>query len=92
MNADIKTSEEQKKESAVFITTVDNPYDPSKDTEQWYEFDVLHGYNTCAYLARIAKTSNQLSDEENEEIIEKAIDEIIALDFMNIYRKVKKVV
>ncbi len=37
----------------------------------------------------IAKTSEQFSDEENEQEIERAIDEIIKHDFMNIYKKVK---
>jgi hypothetical protein len=53
-------------------------------------FDTEKGYNTCAYLARIARTSDQLSDEENRQEIERAIDEIIQYDFMNIYKKVIK--
>ena len=72
-----------------FITTFDNPYDPASDFVHWFLFDCEKGYNTCAYLARIAKTSDQLSDVENEAEIERAIDEIIKYDFMNIYKKVK---
>lgn len=71
-----------------FLTTVDNPYDPSKDFTSWFMFDVEKGYNSCAYLGRIAKTSDQLSDEENDLEIERAIDEIIDHDFMDIYRKI----
>ena len=48
------------------------------------------GYNSCAYLGRIAKTSDQFTDEENEHEVERAIDEIIKYDFLNIYKKVKK--
>ena len=48
------------------------------------------GYNTCAYLDRIAHTSDQFSEEENNQEIERAIDEIIRYDFMNIYKKVKR--
>jgi hypothetical protein len=70
------------------LTTFDNPYDPFEQFNSWFLFDTEKGYNTCAYLARIAKTSDQLSDEENEEEIERAIDEIIKYDFMNIYKKV----
>ena len=70
------------------ITTIDNPYDPQLDFERWYMWDVTNGYNTCAYLSRIAKTSEQLSDEENEKESERAIDEIIKYDFQNIYKKV----
>lgn len=74
----------------VALTTFDNPYDPFEQFDSWFLFDVEKGYNTCGYLGRIAKTSDQLTDEENNEEIERAIDEIIALDFMNIYKKVKR--
>lgn len=74
----------------VAITTVDNPYDPFDDFTSWFLFDVEKGYNTCSYLDRIARTSDQLSEEENKQEIERAIDEIIKYDFMNIYKKVFK--
>ena len=72
------------------LTTFDNPYDPFDQFVSWFLFDVEKGYNSCAYLARIANISDQLSIVENEEEIERAIDEIIGYDFMNIYKKVKK--
>ena len=75
---------------ATMLTTVDNPYDPIDDFMNWYMFDVEKGYNSCSYLARIAKTSEQFTDLENEEEIERAIDEIIKYDFMNMYIKVKR--
>ena len=75
---------------ATMLTTVDNPYDPIDDFFNWYMFDVEKGYNSCSYLARIAKTSEQFTDLENEEEIERAIDEIIKYDFMNIYVKVQR--
>lgn len=71
------------------LTTIDNPYDPFDQFDQWLNFDLEKGYNSCSYLARIAKTSDQLSDEENENEIERAIDEIILYDPINIYRKIK---
>lgn len=71
------------------LTTIDNPFNPFKDFESWFLFDNEKGYNSCDYLARIAKTSDSLSDEENDEEIERAIDEIVKHDFMNIYTKVK---
>ena len=73
----------------VALTTIDNPYDPFEQFNDWFLFDVEKGYNSCAYLDRIAQTSDQFSDEENENEIERAIDEIIKYDFANIYKKVK---
>ena len=75
---------------AVMLSTVDNPYDPFDNFSSWYMYDVESGYNSCAYLARITKTSEQFTDTENDEEIERAIDEIIQYDFRNIYVKVKK--
>lgn len=74
----------------VAITTFDNPYDPFKDFTNWFLFDVEKGYDTCAYLDRVSHTSDALTDEENEDEIERAIDEIIKYDFTNVYKKVKE--
>ena len=72
------------------ITTFDNPYNPFEQFYDWFLFDVEKGSNSCAYLARIAKTSEQFSEEETNHEIERAIDEIIKYDFRNIYKKVKR--
>ncbi len=72
------------------LTTVDNPYNPFEQFASWFLFDEEKGYHSCAYLGRIARTSDQLSDEENNQEIERAIDEIIKYDFTNTYRKVKE--
>ena len=72
------------------LTTIDNPFDPFEQFTSWFLFDVEKGYNSCAYLARIARTSDQFTEEENNEEIERAIDEIIKLDFMNVYKKVRR--
>ncbi|NBK18180.1 hypothetical protein HLY09_25515 [Enterocloster bolteae] len=70
------------------LTTVDNPYNPFEQFTSWFLFDEEKGYHSSSYLGRIARTSDQLSDEENNQEIERAIDEIIKYDFTNIYRKV----
>lgn len=72
------------------LTTVDNPYNPFEQFTSWFLFDEEKGYHSCAYLGRIARTSDQLSDEENNQEIERAIDEVIKYDFTNTYRKVKE--
>lgn len=71
------------------LTTVDNPFDPFTQFSQWFAFDTDKGYNSCSYLDRVARTSDQLSETENSEEIERAIDEIIKYDFRNIYKKIK---
>lgn len=77
--------------STCMLTTVDNPYDPFEQFDEWFLYDVEKGYNTCGYLSRIARTSDAMTDEENNAEIERAIDEIVKYDFRNIYKKVKKV-
>lgn len=72
----------------VALSTVDNPYNPLSDFSKWFLFDVEKGYNSCAYLDRIARTSDAMTDEENAEEIERAIDEIIKYDPLNRYVKV----
>ncbi len=72
------------------LTTFDNPYDPFEQFTSWFLFDEEKGYHTTAYLGRVARTSDELSDEENQKEIEHAIDEIIKYDFQNIYKKVKR--
>lgn len=72
------------------LTTIDNPFDPFEQFASWHQFDLDKGYNSCAYLGRIAKTSEEFTEEENDIEVERAIDEIIKYDFMNIYKKVTK--
>lgn len=74
----------------VMLSTIDNPFNPFEDFSSWFLFDVEKGYNSCSYLARIAKTSNEFTEKEEDEEIERAIDEIIKYDFMNLYIKIKK--
>jgi hypothetical protein len=77
-------------QSSCMLTTFDNPFNPFEQFASWFLFDVEKGYNSCDYLARIARTSDQLSEEENDSEVERAIDEIIKYDFRNIYKKVKQ--
>ena len=74
----------------VMLTTKDNPFNPFTQFDQWYLFDIEKGYYSCGLLARIARTSEQFSDRENELEIERAIDEIIKYDFTNNYIKVEQ--
>ena len=72
------------------LTTIDNPYDPVSEFDAWYQFDEGKGYHTSALLARIARTSEQLSPAENEQEVERAIDDIIKYNPLGfLYKKIK---
>ena len=72
-----------------WLTTTDNPYDPFTQFDEWYQFDTTNSYNTCGYIARIARTSDELSAEDYNLEVERAINEIMKYDPLNIYIKVK---
>jgi hypothetical protein len=72
------------------LTTVDNPYDPFTQYDEWYVWDTSHGYHTNSYLARITFSSKELSDPDQALIIEKAIDEIVTDNINGMYRKVTR--
>jgi hypothetical protein len=72
----------------VMLTTTDNPFNPFTQFDEWYKYDVEKGYNTCAYLARVARTSEELSEEDQSSSIVKAINSILEMNILGIYRKV----
>jgi hypothetical protein len=76
------------KERRCMLTTFDNPFDPLEDFTSWLLFDKEKGYNSCEYLARIAQTSEEMTQLEESIEIERAIDEIIAINPLNLYKKV----
>lgn len=77
-------------ESKVALTTIDNPFDPIDDFTSWRRFDEEKGYYSNNYLARIVNLSDDMSQKEEDEEIERAIDEIILFDPLGLYKKVKK--
>lgn len=72
------------------LTTTDNPYDPFDQFTSWFQFDNDKGYNSCGRLMRIAKIREDMTDEEYDAEIERAIDALIAIDILNVYKKVTK--
>ena len=77
-------------DTEVMLTTFDNPHDPFDDFLSWFLFDIEQGYYTCSLLARIARYSEDFSVLEEKEDMERAIDQIIEQDFLNIYKKVSR--
>lgn len=74
----------------VAITTIDNPYDPFTQFDEWYAYDEIKGYHSCSLLARFANTSIDLDAEETNLLIEDAIDRIVNLNGLGNYRKLIK--
>lgn len=72
----------------VALTTADNPYDPLDQFVEWWNYDTTMGYHTAAYVARVARTSEELSDSDNQIELLKAIDEIIELNPLTPYIKI----
>jgi hypothetical protein len=71
------------------LTTVDNPYDPFTEFDEWMQFDESSGYHTTQYLARLTLSSPDLSEADESDAIEVAIDEIVEQNVLGIYRKVE---
>lgn len=70
------------------LTTIDNPYDPFKQFDSWYQFDESHGYHSSGLLARIVNNSKDLSEPDQDQAIEDAIDEIVFENVSGMHRKV----
>ena len=82
-------------ETEYMLTFIDNPFDYFTDFRNWRMFDIEFSQKNncpmcCEYLARIAELSDEMTQKERNEEIERAIDEIIKNDFRNVYKKVSK--
>lgn len=70
------------------LTTVDNPYDPFTQLDEWIAFDERAGYYTLGYLARIVHTSSEMSETDQDLAIEQAIDEVVQYNIYGVHKKV----
>ena len=82
--------EEKQTRSQCLLTTFDNPFDPFEDFNSWWLFDTEKGYDSCSRLDRIVNITEDMTQKEIDDETERAIDEIIKYDFMNVYKKVRK--
>ena len=72
------------------LTTFDNPFDPFDEFDAWLSRDILLGYDTLSFLARITVTSEELSELDQSLDIERAIDEIVRENISGMHRKVSR--
>ena len=75
----------------VRLTTIDNPYDPFTQWDQWYAYDTVQkGYYTSEYLARVTPYTTDMAPAVADALLEDTIEEICALNLTGIYKKVKR--
>ena len=74
----------------VWVTTLDNPFNPFTEFDKWKEQDEELGYDTCSKLDRINGSTFELSNELNNIVLESSIDSMIrSFPFID-YIKVKE--
>jgi hypothetical protein len=59
------------------LSTVDNPFDPFTQFDEWLAWDHNAGYDTPALLDRITNQSDELSEADQAQAIDLAIEEIV---------------
>lgn len=74
------------------LTTIDNPFNPFDEFDSWFNYDVEKGYYTSSRLARITETDETMTEKEINDAIEAAVDRLIEIDPLDLYKKVQKVV
>lgn len=72
------------------LSTIDNPYNPFTQYSEWFAYDRYCGYNTPAFLARVVKSSDSLSEPDQSDAIEQAIEEIVRENVLGLYIKVPR--
>lgn len=70
------------------LTTVDNPHSPFDEFGAWYVWDETYGYRTLGLLARVANTSFELSEQDQKEAFDEAVDEIVKYNVSGMHMKV----
>lgn len=78
----------------IALTTIDNPYSPFTEFDEWLNYDLEKGYNCCGYIDRVKqvfkKETSYLSNEEENRIIDDVIDYIVQTDPTGNFVKVEK--
>lgn len=74
--------------SEYMLTTVDNPFNPFNQFDEWLVWDHTAGYDTPALLDRIANQSDEMSEADQAQAIQLAIDEIVSENVSGMHTKV----
>jgi hypothetical protein len=75
----------------VMLSLVSNPYDPFEQYDLWLNFDHHEGFDTAGLLARAVSVSDSMSEPDQDQAWEDAIDSIVANpSFAGMYKKVQR--
>ncbi len=74
----------------IAVTTIDNPYDPIDQFDEWYAFDRQHDYRTCERLAILCKSFDYMSALDEQQAVEDAVDRLCELNPIGLYKKIKR--
>ena len=77
------------------LTTIDNEWDPFDNFSEWYSRDLelarqQNRRPACGYLAIIMANSDDVSENEFNQVMNDAIDEIVELDLSGTFKKVTR--
>jgi hypothetical protein len=72
------------------LTTVDNPWNPFTNYDEWYEYDHAMGYDTPGLLARVSIVSLDVSDPDFELSIEQAMNEVATANVSGMHKLVAR--
>jgi len=72
------------------LTTVDNPFDPFTQFQQWLTWDTANGYDTPGLLDRVVVVSDEMSEADQSLAIQEGIDEIVRENVLGLHRKVSQ--
>ena len=79
----------------VMLSTIDNPYNPFDNFEQWYMYDELlarqQNRPTCSsYLARVDCSTDEFGEAELRQTMNDIIDEIVELNLSGTFIKLTR--
>lgn len=91
MSNDLVMDDDKHSDENAMLTTIDNPYNPFTEYNQWKEFDTVHNHNTyetLAVLGSFGLLEGKLSEVEFEQHVNDTMNRLIDTDPLGIWIKV----
>ncbi len=71
-------------EPEFLITTIDNPFNPFTQSDEWLNFDKTYGYNTYERLVELGHFDSDMTEEEEEDEYKRAMIRLLRIHPMYI--------